>query len=100
MSKNRVSSRRNSIRLDAADRVTMAVIYVLLAIAVFVTLYPLVFVLSASISNPDAVYAGKVWLFPKGIQWRGYLEVFSSRLVFVGYRNSFIYLVLDRKSVV
>ena len=94
MSKSDRSPRPNAIRLSAADKATMAVIYTLLTLAVFVTVYPLVFVFSASISDPNAVYAGKVWLFPKGIQWRGYVEVFSSRLVFVGYRNSFIYLVL------
>ena len=94
MVKSAHTSRCNAIRLDAADKATMAVIYFLLALAVFITLYPLVFVFSASISDPYEVYGGKVWLFPKGIQWRGYSEVFTSKWVFVGYRNSLIYLVL------
>ncbi len=94
MRKSVGSSRRNAIRLDAADKATMAVIYVLLLAAVFVTLYPLVFVFSASISDPYEVYSGKVWLLPKGIQWRGYSEVFTSKWVFVGYRNSLIYLIM------
>ncbi len=94
MSKGKLVSRGNAIRLDRSDKVTMAIIYFLLVLAVFVTLYPLIFVFSASISDPYTVSSGKVWLFPKGIQWRGYKEVFSSRWVFVGYRNSLIYLVL------
>lgn len=94
MSKSKLVSRGNAIRLDRSDKVTMAIIYFLLILAVFVTLYPLIFVFSASISDPYTVSSGKVWLFPKGIQWRGYKEVFSSRWVFVGYRNSLIYLVL------
>ncbi|MBQ4435138.1 MAG: carbohydrate ABC transporter permease [Clostridia bacterium] len=94
MSATARNPRHNAIRLDKADKAAMAVIYLLLGIAVFVTLYPLVFIFSASISDPYEVYGGKVWLFPKGIQWRGYSEVFSSHWVFVGYRNSLIYLVL------
>ena len=87
-------SRRNAIRLAKGDRFALSVIYLLLGIAVFVTLYPLIFVFSASISDPNEVYAGRVWLLPKGIQWQGYAEVFSSKWVFVGYRNSLIYLLL------
>ena len=94
MVKKAHKAHRNAIRLDAADKATMVVIYTLLAIAVFVTLYPLIFVFSASVSDPYEVYSGKVWLLPKGIQWRGYSEVFTSKWVFVGYRNSLIYLVV------
>ena len=94
MAKSTHNAHRNAIRLDAADKATMAVIYLLLAVAVFVTLYPLIFVFSASVSDPYEVYSGRVWLFPRGIQWRGYSEVFTSKWVFVGYRNSLIYLVL------
>ena len=82
------------IRPERGDRVFMAFVYVLLAVTVLIILYPLIFVLSASISDPSAVYSGKVWFLPVGIQWRGYTEVFSSKWVFVGYRNSLIYLVL------
>ncbi len=82
------------IRPERGDRVFMAFVYVLLAVTVLIILYPLIFVLSASISDPSAVYSGKVWFLPVGIQWRGYTEVFSAKWVFVGYRNSLIYLVL------
>lgn len=82
------------IRPERGDRVFMAFVYVLLAVTVLIILYPLIFVLSASISDPSAVYSGKVWFLPVGIQWRRYTEVFSSKWVFVGYRNSLIYLVL------
>lgn len=85
---------RRGIRRERGDRAFMTVIYILLAITVLVILYPLIFVLSASVSDPNAVYSGKVWFFPVGIQWRGYAEVFSSKWVFVGYRNSLVYLVL------
>ncbi|MBO4379342.1 MAG: carbohydrate ABC transporter permease [Clostridia bacterium] len=94
MNRNQTVTGRNAIKLGTADKVTMGVIYFLLGVAVFITLYPLIFVFSASVSDPYAVYGGKVWLFPKGLQWRGYTEVFSSHWVFVGYRNSLIYLVL------
>ncbi len=90
------SSKRFSdtpIRLAASDKVYLGCVYGLLALIVIVILYPLIFVLSASISDPNAVYAGRVWLWPIDIQWKGYAEVFSSRWILVGYRNSLIYLV-------
>ncbi|MGN0764207.1 MAG: carbohydrate ABC transporter permease [Aristaeellaceae bacterium] len=84
----------HGIRASLGDRVFMAFIYVLLGITVLLILYPLIFVLSASVSDPSAVYSGKVWFFPVGLQWKGYTEVFSSKWVFIGYRNSLIYLIL------
>ncbi len=82
------------IRDGRQDRLFGIVVYALLAIIAALIVYPLIFVVSASISDPNAVNAGKVWLWPVGVQWEGYKKVFESRWVLVGYRNSVIYLVL------
>ena len=81
------------IHATGHDRAFVIIVYALLALITLLILYPLIFVLSASISDPNAVNSGKVWLWPVGLQWKGYEKVFESRWVLVGYRNSLIYLV-------
>lgn len=87
-------SKSGRIHATGRDRAFVIIVYALLALITLLILYPLIFVLSASISDPNAVNSGKVWLWPVGVQWKGYAKVFESRWVLVGYRNSLIYLVL------
>lgn len=56
--------------------------------------YPLVYIVSASISDPSLVNAGKVWLFPKGITFEGFARVFQSDEIWIGYRNTIFYTLL------
>ena len=56
--------------------------FVVTALGVFLValvLYPLILVLSSSVSDPVAVAAGKVVLFPKGFTLSGYERVFRDR---------------------
>ncbi|PZM62514.1 carbohydrate ABC transporter permease [Paenibacillus dendritiformis] len=66
----------------------------LLVIILLIVLYPLVFVLSASISNPAAVSRGELWLFPKEITFVGYQKVFQNREILTGYGNTILYTVI------
>src|SRR5690625_848408 len=49
--------------------------------------YPLWFVLIASISDPQAVESGKVWIWPVDFTIDGYLRVFAENSIWIGYRN-------------
>jgi len=64
----------------------------LLLIAV-VTLYPFIYVFSASISNPDLVITGKIVLFPKDITAEAYKTVFNTRTIWTSYANTIYYTV-------
>lgn len=66
----------------------------LLVMILLIVLYPLVFVLSASISNPAAVSRGELWLFPKEITFVGYQKVFQNREILTGYGNTLLYTVV------
>lgn len=59
------------------DRVFDAVIWFLCAIVVCVTLYPLIYTVAMSISDPMAVAQGKVWLFPVGFSLEAFKIVFE-----------------------
>lgn len=56
-------------------------------------LFPLIYVVSASFSDPNKVIQGQVWLWPVGFNLEGYKAVFDNPRVMSGYLNSFIIMV-------
>lgn len=77
-----------------SDKIFDAVNYTLLTAILIVVLYPLIFVVSASFSNPIDVSAGNVWLLPKGFNLEGYKSVLEYKMVWVGYANTIFYTVV------
>jgi putative aldouronate transport system permease protein len=51
-------------------------------------------VLSASLSNPEYIVRGEVWLLPKGINLEAYIRVFRDENIITGYANSLLYTVV------
>ncbi|MEY9093486.1 carbohydrate ABC transporter permease [Paenibacillus sp. RC84] len=70
------------------------VVYALLSLVSLIVLYPLVFVLIASFSSPEAVMRGEVWLWPKDITWMGYTKIFQNNEILTGYLNTIVYTVV------
>jgi putative aldouronate transport system permease protein len=68
---------------------------VMLTGAFVLVLYPLYFIVIASISNPDKIYAGEVTLLPQGITFDGYQRIFKSDMIWRGYANSILYAGLS-----
>lgn len=60
-------------------------------VALVIVLYPLVFVLSASVSEPREVINGQVRLWPVGFTMEGYERILNYRLVWKGYLNTIFY---------
>lgn len=69
------------------------IIVLIISVAVISVLYPLYFVVIASISDPVAVQSGEVLFLPKGITFEGYKRIVTDPLIIRGYLNS-IFLVL------
>ena len=67
--------------------------FILLLLA-FIVLYPLYFIIIASFSDPDAVLAGKVFLYPVNITLSGYSKILEKADVWKGYLNTIIYTFL------
>src|SRR5699024_9057961 len=57
-------------------------------------IYPLIFVVSASISDPNAVNTGKMWLWPVDITFDGFKRVFQNEAIWIGYKNTIIYTLV------
>lgn len=60
----------------------------LLLLMALACLYPLVYVISASLSSVSAVMKGQVWLFPKGFNLGAYEKVFENKMIWSGYANA------------
>ncbi|MGN7168489.1 carbohydrate ABC transporter permease [Paenibacillus cellulositrophicus] len=82
---------RKAIKESKGDRLFLGIVYTILILVVLAVLYPLVYILSSSISSPAAVTSGKVWLWPVDISFEGFRMLFSRQEIMTGYLNSIIY---------
>lgn len=73
------------------DRAFTIFNYIFLAIVAVVVLYPLIFVLSASLSNPEYVISGDIWLWPKEFTVEAYQKVFQNPEIINGFVNTLKY---------
>lgn len=89
------SGSRRSVRIKESlgDRIFLSVTYILLILVLIAVLYPLIYIVSSSLSSPSAVSAGKVWLWPVDVSLAGYEAVFRNGQVLTGYANSLFYTV-------
>ena len=63
-----------------------------LLFAVF--LWPLIFMLSASFSDPSAVWNGQMWFLPVGFNVNCYEEILRYKSIWIGYGNTILYTVV------
>lgn len=70
------------------DRAFNAFCYIVVILVCLICLYPLWLVLIYSMSDPEAVNAGKVWIWPVGMTWDAYKEVFARDDLMKGYFNT------------
>ncbi|MDE0447849.1 MAG: carbohydrate ABC transporter permease [Spirochaetaceae bacterium] len=76
-----------------ADRLFDRVNVAMLTVVLVATLYPVYFVVIASVSSPTLVSAGHVYLWPEGFNVEGYTYILRDKRIMIGYRNSLIYAV-------
>lgn len=75
------------------DIIFQWIIYVLIAVIAVITVYPLIYVISASVSEPREILNGHVWLYPVNLTVTAYARVFRSANIQTGYMNTIIYAV-------
>ena len=77
-----------------SDHITMVFVYAFTIFMVLVILIPLVFVVAASFSSPEALLSAKVFLWPVDFTLRGYKMVIEHEMLPTGFKNTFIYAIL------
>ncbi|NBD24613.1 carbohydrate ABC transporter permease [Paenibacillus glycinis] len=84
----------SAIKESKGDKLFLVLIYLFLTAALIVVLYPLIYMLSASVSTPKYVNSGEMWLLPKGLTLEGYKLVFGNAKIWTGYRNTIVYTII------
>lgn len=86
--------KKTKISLSRADKIFDIVNYFILTLVLLIVAYPLYFIVIASVSDPVAVYAGKVTFWPQSFTWEGYQRILEYEAFFTGYRNTVIYTLI------
>ncbi|MDF2538026.1 MAG: sugar transporter permease [Herbinix sp.] len=76
------------------DRILLAGVWILLAAIAVIILVPVIFILASSFSDPSAVSAGKVFLWPVDFSLAGYQVILLSPNILQGFFNSVAYTVV------
>lgn len=85
---------RTFLRESRGDKIFSLVNGCFLGLMALLVLYPLYFVVIASISDPDAVLAGKVILYPVQVTLDGFQKIIERQDIWRGYLNTIIYTLL------
>jgi putative aldouronate transport system permease protein len=80
-------------KLTGSDLIFSIFVYTMAVLGLILILYPLYFVVIASISEPTAVTAGRVWLMPIGFTLDGYAALLQEQTIWVSYANTIFYTI-------
>lgn len=78
-------------QLSRGDKIFNWFNMVLVGILTLVILYPLLFVVFASLSDPRQIFDHALLLWPKGFTLDGYKRVFGNSDIWMGFKNAIIY---------
>ncbi len=86
--------KKSKLKNSFSDKVFYTFNAVFLFIAFLVTVIPIINVVAQSLSSPGDVIAGRVFLLPVNFTLDAYAQVFSSKMLLMGYSNSLLYTVV------
>ncbi|MBQ8953613.1 MAG: carbohydrate ABC transporter permease [Clostridia bacterium] len=90
----RTIKKDSQIQETRQDKVFLSILTVISVMILVVELYPLIFVVSASFSDSDAISLGRVYLWPVQPNLKGYETLLKDNSILLGFKNSIIYLVV------
>lgn len=85
--------KKNRIKGSKTDYVYYAICGFILFLLAVIVIYPLYYIIIASVSDPDAVMTGEVWLYPVKVTFSGYAQLFNRDDVWRGYFNTLVYTI-------
>lgn len=84
---------KTKIREPFSDRLFYGFVIFLMILVLIITLYPFIYVLSMSLSDPVSVMKQEIWLYPKGFSLQSYKRVLSEPGIWRAYGNTIFYTV-------
>ena len=86
--------KQNKLKESKTDYVYYAICAFILFLLAVIIIYPLWYIVIASISNADSVMTGDVWLYPVKVTFSGYANLFKRDDIWRGYFNTLAYTTL------
>lgn len=83
----------NKIKEPVEDKIFNIVNVLLTLLGIVIFLYPLIFIVSASFSDPNEVSSGRMVLLPRKFTLEGYRLIFTNKDIWRGYANTIFYTV-------
>ena len=80
-------------RIKRYSKSVDVIIWIVVGVIALVTLYPFIYIVSMSISDPLEAAANTIWLLPKGLSLKSYKEVLASDSIMRAFANSVLYVV-------
>lgn len=90
---NKINKTSGMKKRGMSDKTFNMIVMVIMITFLIIVLYPLIYVLSSSLSSGTAVTTGRVLLFPVDFSLEGYKIVFSNKQIWTGYANTIFYTV-------
>lgn len=81
----------NQIKRSTGEKILDGFILIAVILILFIFLYPLIFVLFASFSDPRLIYESPLLIWPKGFNITSYIEVFKNTEIWIAFKNTIIY---------
>lgn len=94
MSKEKEIVVKTKIKKSKDDKIFDFFLYLVASLLILITLYPMYFIVIASISNPTLVSNGEIFLIPKDINFKAYKELLGYSKLWISYRNTILYAVV------
>ncbi len=86
--------KKNKIKDSKTDYVYYGICGFILFLLAVIVIYPLYYIIIASISNADSVMTGDVWLYPIKVTFSGYANLFQRDDIWRSYFNTLAYTAL------
>ena len=77
---------------SASDRLFDTINLLILIVLCLIVVYPLYYVVLASMTDPAVVHTGKLLLYPEAPYFKGYAEALAYPQLISGYGNTIWYL--------
>lgn len=81
------------VRKSTTETIVDILIYLATYLVIIVSVYPFIYVLSMSISDPKHLLDGSIWLYPKGFSLGSYERLFQNPEIWIDYYNTIFYTV-------
>lgn len=87
-------SHNTTVKTSYTDKIFDIINVIVMIILLVIFVWPLWFIVIASVSNPNEVWNGNVLLWPKGFTMAAYEAVIEYKSIWIGYRNTIFYTVV------